>query len=303
MKKILQLDGGGTKGLIQMAVLTEIEKITGVPIHETFDLIVGTSVGSIIGGILASGKVSAAYTQSVMCDTLPKVFKKRFHRSIRFATKSKYKREPLVSVLNKTIGQDMPMYRCRTNFLCTAVCVNDGKNHFFKSWSDKDGSLNLIDVINRSYAAPYYFGAIDDKKEKKTWLDGGTGNSNCSLDEALIEAYLLGWMDDEVSILSIGTGYRKHKISFKKSKRWRNIREVLFYNDPQDGGLARNQSTATKVYLLDTLSNDVPNLKFQRLDSPIPKKLDKMDAVKYMDKYLEIGKSLSSEIDYKLLGL
>ena len=56
MKRILVLSGGGLKGLIQLPVLQKIEESYGQPIHEIFDLIVGTSVGAISGGILASGK-------------------------------------------------------------------------------------------------------------------------------------------------------------------------------------------------------------------------------------------------------
>ncbi len=302
-KRILQLDGGGAKGVIQIAVLSEIEKRTGRKVSDIFDLIVGTSVGSIIGGSLATGKMSAQNFKELMCKSLPKAFKKRFPRNFRIFTKTKYSRKPLVKLLEQELGKYTLMRECKTKFVCTSVCVNDGKNHYFKSWEDKDSKLGLIDVINRSYAAPYFFGAIDDPKEQKTWLDGGTGNSNCSLHEALIEAYKLDWIDTPISILSIGTGYQAYNIPFKKSKRWKNIRDILFFMMPGDGGLARNQSTNTKILLLNTISKELSNLTFQRLDKRISKKIDKMDGVKYIDEYLRIGESIAKEIDYDRLGL
>lgn len=51
MKRILSIDGGGIRGVIPAVVLTEIERLTGRPIAESFDLVAGTSTG----GILALG--------------------------------------------------------------------------------------------------------------------------------------------------------------------------------------------------------------------------------------------------------
>lgn len=53
--RILSLDGGGAKGFYTLGVLHELEAMTGKPLHETFDLIFGTSTGSIIGSLLALG--------------------------------------------------------------------------------------------------------------------------------------------------------------------------------------------------------------------------------------------------------
>lgn len=54
--RILSLDGGGAKGFYTLGVLAEVESILSRPIHETFDIIFGTSTGSIIATLLATGK-------------------------------------------------------------------------------------------------------------------------------------------------------------------------------------------------------------------------------------------------------
>mgnify|MGYP001765732881 CR=1 FL=1 len=54
--RILSLDGGGAKGFYTLGVLREVEALVGCPLSETFDLIYGTSTGSIIGAMLATGK-------------------------------------------------------------------------------------------------------------------------------------------------------------------------------------------------------------------------------------------------------
>lgn len=54
--RILSLDGGGAKGFYSLGVLREIEGMTGRPLHETFDLVFGTSTGAIIAALIAQGR-------------------------------------------------------------------------------------------------------------------------------------------------------------------------------------------------------------------------------------------------------
>lgn len=54
--RILSLDGGGAKGFYTLGVLAEVEAACGKSLYEVFDLIYGTSTGSIIGTLLAIGK-------------------------------------------------------------------------------------------------------------------------------------------------------------------------------------------------------------------------------------------------------
>lgn len=52
---VLTLDGGGSKGFYTLGVLHELEAMLGCRLCERFDLIYGTSTGSIIGTLLALG--------------------------------------------------------------------------------------------------------------------------------------------------------------------------------------------------------------------------------------------------------
>jgi len=53
--RILFLDGGGIRGLIQIEILEELEKRTGRKVTELFDWIVGTSTGGIVALALVYG--------------------------------------------------------------------------------------------------------------------------------------------------------------------------------------------------------------------------------------------------------
>ncbi|MES2294356.1 MAG: patatin-like phospholipase family protein [Pseudomonadota bacterium] len=67
--RILSLDGGGAKGFYSLGVLREIEGMVRAPLCEKFDLIFGTSTGSIIAALLALGKsvseISELYEEHV----------------------------------------------------------------------------------------------------------------------------------------------------------------------------------------------------------------------------------------------
>jgi patatin-like phospholipase/acyl hydrolase len=76
--RVLALDGGGAKGFYTLGVLREIEALVGKPLYKKFDLIFGTSTGSIIAALLALGKpvdeIEALYREhiiSVMKPWLP----------------------------------------------------------------------------------------------------------------------------------------------------------------------------------------------------------------------------------------
>jgi len=53
--RVLSLDGGGAKGFYTLGVLRELEGMLGRPLHQCFDLVFGTSTGSIIAALIALG--------------------------------------------------------------------------------------------------------------------------------------------------------------------------------------------------------------------------------------------------------
>lgn len=54
--RILSLDGGGAKGFYTLGVLRELEAMLGGPLCDHFDVIFGTSTGSIIASLIALGR-------------------------------------------------------------------------------------------------------------------------------------------------------------------------------------------------------------------------------------------------------
>lgn len=98
--RILSLDGGGAKGFYTIGVLKGIEGMLGCRLHERFDLVFGTSTGSIIAALICLGhsvdEIHALYRAHVV-----KVMGKWFPW-----TKSRALRELTVEVFKKQTFAD-----------------------------------------------------------------------------------------------------------------------------------------------------------------------------------------------------
>jgi len=296
MKKILILPGGGIKGLIQLPLLMKIEGQTKKPIYETFDLIVGSSVGAITGGILSAGKFSVSEYYTIFNKELLKLFHTNFATWFRIVSgKPKYKRQPFYDMMEKYIeqGNEFPMNQCKTKFMCTSVNLCDNRTHFFKSWEKKDGKLNLSDSISRSFAAPYYFGMKIDNKTKSLWVDGGIGETNCPIMFAYVEAIRQQWIKtEEVEFTVIGTGYTSKILKYEDRKKTGTIKQILKYLSPSSGGFARIQTTPMKIEKMKQISTYDKNVSFKYYDVEIQDRHDTMDEVKYRNDYINYGVSL-----------
>lgn len=73
--KLLSIDGGGTKGLVILEVLRHLEKITGKPIYQSFDLIAGVSTGAILATLLGIFRLSIDECAEIYRETSSIMFK------------------------------------------------------------------------------------------------------------------------------------------------------------------------------------------------------------------------------------
>ncbi len=296
MKRILVIDGGGAKGLIPLSILKAIEEETKKETYQEFDLIVGSSVGAVEGGILSTGLLTAGTFRDIMYKAVLDIFKKRIRVPV---LQPIYSRKPIETLLD-TFVIGMKMRQCRTKFMDTSVNLADGRTHFFKSWEEKDGELDLSQAVLRSGAAPLYFGTLVDEETKSVWMDGGCGAMNAPIMQAFIEAIRQGWLIEEpVHILSIGCGQAAQGSSFDKAKNFKNIRQVAAFMDPIEGGLSRTEMAKIQEEWMKAFCTYNFALSFQRVEMyDLPKKMDTIDGVKYRDYYMSIGETLAKKVDY-----
>ena len=87
----------------------------------------------------------------------------------------------------------------------------------FKSWSE--GYLPARRVAAATSAAPTYFPA--ESIEGQWYLDGAVSTNNPVL-IAYAEAKKL-WPEEEIKILSIGTGYNSRRLDGRRARKWGSL--------------------------------------------------------------------------------
>ena len=158
---ILALDGGGARGIYPAQVLARIEQSLGVSIAGCFDLIAGTSTGSIVAGAGAAG-IPMDDVVGLFEAESSRIFRKRPLRS--FLLQSRYSREPIEDVVQRCVGS-LTLGEISTPLMITGSDLQTGGVHVFKSayLGDlgepylRDGATLLSDAILASCAAPTYF--------------------------------------------------------------------------------------------------------------------------------------------------
>lgn len=207
MKFILSCDGGGIRGIATVKFLCHLEEKIG-PLYEKFDMFAGTSIGGLIITAIGVKKMKAKELESLYHQ---KEYKKVFDKSCWDKTfnliqfKPKYDGKGKLEVSHKYFG-DCNFGDTDKHVLITSYDVVNRKAKFFKSWRDKD--VKCVDVVNATSAAPAYFPShrLDDK----VLIDGGVCVNNPTMC-AYVDAKRL-WPDEEIFILSIGTGHVRNEI-------------------------------------------------------------------------------------------
>lgn len=229
MKAILSIDGGGIRGLIPGLVLAELERHTGKPICDCFDLIAGTSTG----GILAIGltKPGADGTPRYSAEDLCKIYAERgdeiFSRSfwdgvtsLGGMTDEKYSEKGLERLLDEYFG-DAQLHECLTNILISSYDIHERRPLFLKSWRAEHREVLMRHAARATSAAPTYFepARIPVNGEKRALVDGGVFINSPSV-SAYAEAKRIFPDETEFLLLSLGTGELTKRIDYHEAKDW-----------------------------------------------------------------------------------
>ena len=201
--KILALDGGGVRGIYSAHVLRRLCESFDLTPSRTFDLIVGTSTGSIIAAAPATD-----YDLADVCEkyetSAPQIFTSSLLPN-KGIFGSKYSQRPLKDLLesvfhSKTLGQ------VTNRLVIPATDISNGNVYVFKSSYDpsfvRDRATPVATAVLASCAAPLFF----DPVSVGTYLvaDGGMWANNPSV-VALTEGLSrLKQKLDDIRILSIG---------------------------------------------------------------------------------------------------
>ncbi|MBU1057601.1 MAG: patatin-like phospholipase family protein [Proteobacteria bacterium] len=221
--KILSIDGGGIRGIYPAHILRCIEERLQVDLYESFDMIAGTSTGSIIAAGIATG-VPAAHIVEMYSEHGAGIFekKKKFVPSkIQPMLSSVYNSHCLKTVL-EGVFQEKRLGEIEKPLLIPSTDIGNGCVHVLKSGYSKeftrDNNVLVKDAVLASCSAPTYFDP--HKLDHYLLADGGLWANNPALTAVIDAQKRLGVNQDDIQILTIGTGHSKTMYGTDMSRSW-----------------------------------------------------------------------------------
>ncbi len=312
-KRILSLDGGGIRGALTLGYLKKIETLLrekennpNLLLCDYFDLIGGTSTGSIIASALAIGKTVDEIKDLYM--TLGgKIFGEKRDWWKPWETwkflKAGYDHRALVENLRSIFGDIrlggpeirtglcIVAKRADTNSVWPLINHPNGK--FYNSDLGKNKDIHLWQAVRASSAAPTYFAPqmIDvGDGQRAAFVDGGVSMANNPALTLLMVATLKGfpfhWAmgEDNLTIVSVGTGYsvfqkKTDEIEDAWIKTWATqVPEMLMQDASWQNQIVlqwlSNSPTAHYIDMeIETLRDDnvgdKPHIQYLRYNFPI----------------------------------
>ena len=217
--KLLAIDGGGIRGIYAGHVLERIQDAFQLEFHRDFDLIAGTSTGSIIAAALAYdiplAKVTKLYREQGRIIFLPRSL------SLKGAIFPRYASEPLRDAL-EDVFQDATLSDAKTRLIIPATDIGNGGVHVFKSNYDegvvRDRDVKVVDAVLASCSAPSYFSPA--RVGPYQLSDGGLWANNPSLVVVTEAISRLGAERSQIRLLSVGTGIGKNYYPVASGGMW-----------------------------------------------------------------------------------
>lgn len=213
-KVILTIDGGGMRGIIPVAMLAELERMTGRRIQDLVHMVAGTSTGAIIAAGIALGMSAQEMLDVIYKDRLPKAFRDQgivqWLRYLLTGLRHIYPLEPFIEAL-APLSRGLKIRDIQhLIILLTTKDVRNGDTYYivnkgpgapaFADWP-------LSGAVAASGAAPIFFPPVAGNL-----IDGGVGVDGNPCLAAAVEAMEYigapeGFIDGNVILISLGTGY------------------------------------------------------------------------------------------------
>jgi patatin-like phospholipase/acyl hydrolase len=271
-KRILSLDGGGIRGALTLGYLEKIEKILRdkhnnpkLKLCDYFDLIGGTSTGSIIAAALAVG-MNIAEVKKMYLDLGEKVFTRNnpLKWLKAFFNADNLRVELKKAFGNKTLGSSeiktgLAVFAKRADTGSTWIFINHPEGKYYPDNKD----ILLRRAVRASTAAPTFFEpeAIDvGRGQIGAFIDGGVSMVNNPSLMLFMMASLKGFPfhwengEDKILVVSIGTGtWKLRKDVDSVSGAWlatwaSRVPSILMYDASQQNQLLLQFFSNTKTH-------------------------------------------------------
>tara|TARA_B100001123_G_scaffold136708_1_gene158714 strand:+ start:3051 stop:3938 length:888 start_codon:yes stop_codon:yes gene_type:complete len=215
-KYLLSLDGGGVREIAAITFLSNLEKALGKPLYEKFDFFVGTSAGAITAMAISIAKMSGE-------DLLEFWSEKNLGRILNASlwdsrlglmqTNPKYDGHGKKEVLEEYFGS-LKLGDANGELAIVSYDIEERKPLLLTSY--KNQNISVIDASNATSAAPIYYPTA--KVGNRYLIDGGIVANNPVL-HGYAEVKKL-YPNENIKILSVGTGLNKRPLKGKASQKW-----------------------------------------------------------------------------------
>jgi uncharacterized protein len=285
MIRILSFDGGGIRGLMSAVWLKALEDELGGPAGKYFDLIAGTSTGSILAAAVASGRSADRIIELYRKygrEIFPALPSRLWSRALRLPAEGpsapKYDGKGLGKVLSREFGK-RTLGELSPEVLITSYDVLNREGLVFKSADPRYRDLPVWEVVRSSCSAPTFFPAhvMTLGGAQLPLVDGGVVANNptaCVIAEAIRRgrgrrARKVGMAD--LTVVSLGTGETIRPISIRESQEWGAIEWALPVIDVLFDGAADSTDYICKYI--------VPEGRYFRFQTRLESGYDDMDNV------------------------
>ena len=270
--KILSVDGGGIRGIFPAHILQCVQERLGIDVFDYFDMIAGTSTGSIIAAGIACQKQPLELVSLYRkhgAEIFGQKTKSLWPSLVKQGMHSKYENKNLKTILHNEFG-DAKLGDIEKPLLIPTTDIGNGGVHVFKSsYSNsftRDKNVAVMQAVLASCSAPAFFNPT--KVDNYLLADGGVWANNPALAAVIDAQYRLNVDIKNIRILSIGTGQSRTAYGTDENKSWgllrgwKNLEFISF--------LLSLQAQSTQNYLQLMLAKDqLIRLDFKS-DNPLP---------------------------------
>ncbi len=289
--RILSFDGGGTRGVLSVALLKQVMERVGKDVFETFDIICGTSTGGILAVLFGIEQCTINEAESLYDKLVSKIFARSpLIQTTKLLLRQSYYDEVVwEQVLLELLGDNLMIDSMGSGPLSPKVFVaslclktNPASLYLWRNYAygpDQEpkhsGSFRIMvrDALRATTAAPTFFSPLE--KDDAKYCDGAFLANNPTA-VALNEVRTLYPGVPVECVVSIGTGVHKDQRKADGSYGWEGIVNDLI-----------NCATNTEV-THETLSVFLPKSKYYRfnpqteffpLDETKPERLNRMKRI------------------------
>jgi uncharacterized protein len=221
--RILSIDGGGIRGIFPAHILKCVSERLNIDVYKTFDMIAGTSTGSIIAAAIASevpiSQIVDLY--KIHGKSIFPPYKSRINKKVKPAFRSIYTSDYFKKVLADVFGEST-LGKIRKPLIIPATDIGTGGVHVFKSsYSDeftRDKTVKVKDAVLASCSAPTFFDPY--KVNEYLLADGGLWANNPGLAAVIDAQKRLNIQKEKIKILSLGTGNSRQSYGTNPNRRW-----------------------------------------------------------------------------------